>query len=156
MGFGQQAVLDLFDKVVSHALQLGLFERVGTHEPKNAPGNGLTCAIWVQRIHAHSSGLAATSGVVSLTVRAYASMLTLPYDEIDPNLMTAALALMNAYTGDLNFGGQDGTRNVDLLAESGESLSWQAGYIQIDGQTFRVIDINLPVIVNDMFVQVTT
>src|SRR5258708_32839680 len=64
MAFDAAAVLDLFDKVTSHAASLGLFDsQVGTHEPKNAPGNGLWCAIWVQGIGPiPSSGLASVSG----------------------------------------------------------------------------------------------
>src|SRR5258707_10301780 len=71
MAFDAAAVLDLFDKVTSHAASLGLFDsQVDTHEPKNAPGNGLWCAIWVQGIGPiPSSGLASVSGRGELRAR---------------------------------------------------------------------------------------
>ena len=40
----------ILDRLASHAMTLGVFDRVNTHEPKNAPGRGITCAIWVERI----------------------------------------------------------------------------------------------------------
>ena len=76
MTFDAAAVLGLFDQVTSHAASLGLFDTVTSHEPKNAPGNGLWCAIWVQGIGpVPSSGLASVSGRVELRVRIGSSML---------------------------------------------------------------------------------
>lgn len=152
MAFDQTAVLDLFNRIQSHAMTLGLFETVNTHEPKSKPGNGLTCAIWIQTIrHVNSSGLAATSGVVSLRARLYTSMLTQPYDMIDPNLTAAAATLLAAYSGDMELG--QTVRNIDLLGQTGESLSAQAGYVDLDRKMFRIIDVTIPVIINDLWAQ---
>lgn len=157
MAFDQQAVLDLFDKIESHAMELGIFEQVNTHEPKSASGNGVYCSIWVQQIRpVTSSGLASTSGAVSLRARCYSNMLQQPYDAIDPNILTAATTLIAAYSADLNLGGAAGTRNIDLLGQTGESLSGQAGYVDIDKRMHRCIDVTVPVIINDLWTQVTT
>jgi len=153
MAFDGAAVRALYDQLVSHALHLGLFENVAGHEPKSAPGNGLWCAIWVQRIApARSSGLSATSGVVELRARIGASFMQKPEDAIDPNITTAACTLMGEYSGNFTFGGT--VRAVDLLGMAGTSLSAQAGYITIDNRLFRVMEVTVPVIVNDMFAQV--
>lgn len=152
MSFDQAAVNSLFDKIESHAMALGLFEQVNTHEPKSKPGNGLTCAIWIQQIRpVTSSGLAATSGTVSLRARLYSNMLQQPYDMIDPNLTTAASTMLAAYSADLDLGGT--TRAIDLIGTHGESLSAQAGYLEMDKRTYRVMDITIPVIVNDLWTQ---
>src|SRR5258708_29694310 len=86
MAFDAAAVLDLFDKVTSHAASLGLFDsQVGTHEPKNAPGNGLWCAIWVQGIGPiPSSGLASVSGRVELRAPLGSSVLPEAPDSVKP------------------------------------------------------------------------
>lgn len=143
----------ILNRVVSHAMTRGLFERVNQHEPKNAPGNGLTCAVWVDRIGPlpAGSGLAAITGVLTLNVRLYTSMLAEPQDAIDPNLMAAHDALMTAYSGGFTLGGL--ARCVDLLGMAGVPLSSRAGYLGQDSKLYRVITITLPVLVDDVWEQ---
>ncbi len=44
-------IAGILDGVISHALATGLFDGgVNGHEPKSSPGNGLTCAVWAQRV----------------------------------------------------------------------------------------------------------
>lgn len=141
------------DRVASHAMSLGLFERVNTHEPKNAPGNGLSLAVWVDAIGPvpSSSGLHSTTGRVALMARVFTSMLQEPQDTIDANLVDAVSALLVAYSGDFTLGNT--IRNVDLLGQAGAPLSAQAGYINQDGKLFRVMTILLPIVVNDVWEQ---
>lgn len=146
-------VSGIFDAVQSHALASGLFTRVNTHEPKNAPGSGVTCALWVDAIApvAGASGLASTSGRVTMKVRIYTSMLAEPQDQIDPEILRVVDTLLGLYSGDFELGGR--VRNVDLLGHSGIPLMAQAGYINQDGRLMRVMDITLPLIVNDIWAQ---
>jgi hypothetical protein len=145
-------VVAVLDGIVSHALASGLFERVNTHEPENPPGNGLSAAVWADRIEpARSSGLAATSVRVAFLVRIYASMLQEPADAIDPDMLTATSTLLGAYSGDFELGGS--VRQIDLLGTAGVPLSAQAGYITQDSVLYRVMTIVLPVIVNDVWEQ---
>ena len=142
----------LFTKIESHALSLGRFDQVNRHEPKNAPGNQLTAAIWVQQIGgAVGSGLAATDARVEFTVRIYSNMLAEPQDAIDPNILSATDVLMSAYQGDFTL---DGTiKAVDLLGMAGTPLGAQAGYLTQDNTLYRVMDITLPLLVADAWVQ---
>jgi hypothetical protein len=153
MSFDAAAVQDLFDKVQSHAMTLGLFDTVNTHEPKSAPGNGLWCAIWVQEISGMGSisGLNATSGRVILNVRVGKSFITSPEDGIDPDILTAVSTLMGDYSGAFTLGGS--VRNIDLLGQAGQSLSAQAGYLTIDQKLYRVMEIVLPVLINELWTQ---
>lgn len=146
-------VSGILDQVVSHALSCGRFERVNAHEPKNAPGKGLTCAVWVDEIgpDTESSGLAASSGVIRFMVRLYTSMVAEPLDAIDPELLSAVDVLMSAFSGDFDLGGS--VRCVDLLGQTGRPLSAKAGYLNQDGRVYRVMTITLPVIVNDIWSQ---
>jgi hypothetical protein len=140
----------ILDRAVSHAMALGVFESVNTHEPKNSPGNGLTCAVWASTVEpAMTSGLDSTSVVVTLNVRLYTSMLTQPPDIIDPNLVSALDVLMAAYVGDFTLGGA--VRQVDVRGAEGAKLAARAGYLDIDRKLYRVITINLPMIVNDLW-----
>ena len=156
MSFNEAAISTIFDKVVSHAASLGYFDSVNAHEPKNAPGNGVTAAVWVQAIRPSvSSGLAATSGVLILNVRVYTSFISQPFDAIDPNVTAATAALMSAYSGDFDFGGEADVRAVDLLGMAGQPMEAIAGYVEMDRRILRIMTLTVPVLVNDMFAQVS-
>ena len=144
----------ILDSIVSHALASGHFERVNGHEPKSAPGNGLTAAVWAQDIGPvpAGSGLQATSGLLVFNVRLYTPMISEPQDAIDPALMAAVHALFTAYSGDFDLGGN--VRCIDLLGQAGTPLSARAGYLEQDKKIYRVFTITLPVIVNDAWEQV--
>lgn len=143
----------LSDAMQSHALSTGLFESVNGHEPKSAPGTGLTAAVWSQRIGPapRTSGLKATSGLVTFYLRIFQSMLMKPEDSIDPTVLDAVDSLFSAYSGDFSLGGL--VRHVDLLGSSGTALSGEAGYLEQDGKRFRVMTITVPLIVNDLWTQ---
>lgn len=143
----------LITALADHALTSGLFERVNKHEPKNAPGNGLTAAVWVDTIDPIplASGLAVTSARLGVMVRLMTNMLQEPQDAIDPVMISATSWLMGAYSGDFDLGGL--IRNVDLLGQHGVPLRAQAGYIQQDTKLYRVITITVPLIINDVWSQ---
>jgi hypothetical protein len=144
----------IFAAVQSHALASGLFERVNAHEPMNPPGNGLSAAIWVQKIGpvGAASGLNSTTGRLAIYVRVYSSIQQQPFDAIDPNLLSAVTTLMGAYSGDFELGGE--VRDVDLMGEHGQPLEADAGYVDQNGVISRVMTIVLPLIINDLWQQV--
>jgi len=140
--------------ILAHAMTSGRFERVNGHEPLNPPGNGLTLAAWSDYIGPvpSTSGLAATTARVVFMVRVYSPAMQLPQDNIDPNLDAAVDALLTAYSGDFELGGQ--VRNIDLLGQAGTAMSAQAGWVTYpDGAFFRTKTITLPVLVNDAWTQ---
>jgi hypothetical protein len=131
----------------------GFFTEVNLHEPKNAPASGPAAAIWVDRTlpSPTDSGLQKTTAVVVYACRLYQNMLYEPQDLIDPTLQAAADQIMTDLSGDFELGGN--ARNVDLLGQTGIQLSAQAGYVTVDTTLFRIIDIEVPVIINDAFDQ---
>ena len=145
--------VSIMDDLQSHAMTLGIFERVNLHEPKNSPGSGLSCAIWADFIGPvpSSSGLAATSALLVFNIRIYSNMLAEPQDFIDPEVIKAVDLLMEAYSGDFELGGD--VAWIDLLGQSGRVMQAQAGYITQDSKAFRVMTITLPVVLNDSWVQ---
>lgn len=145
----------IVDATVSHAMSLGLFETVNQHEPVNAPGNGLTCAVWADYIGPvpEASGLTITTAYVIMNVRIYTPWTQLPYDGIDPAMMSATDTLFTAYSGAFSLNGK--VRNVDLLGAHGTKLSAKAGYIDQDSKKYRVMTITLPMVVNDSWNQIS-
>ena len=144
----------IIDAAVSHAQVLGVFETVNAHEAVSPPGHGLHAEIWADSIGPvpAGSGLASTTARAVLNVRIRGSADSQPRDMIDPNMMAAVDTLMNAYSGDFTLGGL--VRNVDLLGQAGVPLSARAGYLKQDGKTYRVYDVVLPVVINNVWEQV--
>lgn len=153
--FNEQAINQIFDSIVSMALQSGYFDSVNQHEPKSAPGQpGTTCSVWMQTLRPiSSSGLASTSGLMILNIRLYTSMTQQPFDMIDPNVTAATSYLMGQLSAGFQLGGQAGVRAIDLLGAFGVPLAAQAGYVEIDRRMFRVMTLTVPVEVNDMWDQ---
>lgn len=146
------AVQTLVDEVVSHGLTTGYFDRVNTHEPKNAPGNGISMSVWFDTFELlKSSGLNSSSVRIVLNIRVSSGMLQEPQDQVDPNLALAFDALMTEYNGDFELGAS--VRMVDLLGAYGNPLSAMAGYVEQDKKIYRLFDIKLPLVVNDVWTQ---
>lgn len=149
--------------VVSEYQRTGYFDKVNTHEPRKKPGRGLHAAIWPQSIGPVSevSGVASTCANVVFLGRMYKniSMKTgtsyagMPDDAIDPMMLEVTSRLIRMFHDDFDFGGV--IRNVDLLGQFGPSLSAQAGYLDQDNAKFRIMDLTIPCIVNDVWPQVS-
>jgi hypothetical protein len=154
MGFNEAAVDALFSAVESVAMRTGKFRRVNLHEPKSAPGSGLTCAIWIQSIDPFTSGsgLNSTTGYLVLFARVYGNMFTKPEDNLDPVMTKAASALVGAFSADYTLNGT--CRNIDLLGEGGTTLRAQAGFEEIGSTQYRIMTVTVPCIVNDCWDQV--
>jgi hypothetical protein len=140
--------------ITDHALASGHFTAVNAHEPASPPATGgLTAAVWIQDIGPlpRASGLASTTTRVELTVRVYSPALMEPRDDMDPAMVAAVDALLAAYTGDFTLGAR--IRNIDILGAYGEPLRARAGYLRQAGTAYRVMDITLPAVVNDLYDQ---
>lgn len=152
MSFDKAALLDAINRVATHLETLGQFEQVLLHEPKAPIGVGLVAAVWAQKVEPiTSSGLSATSGRVVLFIRVYTNFVQKPEDQIDLAVVSAVADVMNAMTGDFNFGAT--LRMIDLLGAYGVGMEAQAGYVEIGKQIHRVMTITLPLVFNDMFIQ---
>lgn len=147
-------IQDVFDRILSHAMALGMFETVNGHEPKNNPGSGLTAALWFDYIGpALSSGLSATSALVVLMFRIYTPFAQEPVDAIDPEVAGAMSEFISAISGDFDLAGSNNVRCIDLLGMTGRRLEAQAGYVTIDRKLNRVMSATIPLIFNDSWGQ---
>lgn len=144
----------LLDELMSMPATLGVFETMTLHEPKSAPGHGVTFAMWVQGIGpaSGSSGLASTTVLLEFNVRIYTNMIAEPQDDIDPTVLQAVSDLMAVYSEGFTLGGQ--AREIDLLGQFGPGLSAKAGYIGQDSKMYRVMTVTVPVIIDDAYEQV--
>jgi hypothetical protein len=144
------------DQIETIARRLGRFDKVQTHEPKSAPGSGLTFAAWLQMLRpvAAMSGLAVSSMLVVFNARIYLSMLGEPMDSIDVNAAAVAAEMMAQLHGGFVLPGISPDRaELDLLNRHGVPLEARAGYLNQDGKLLRIIDLFVPVIAYDVFDQ---
>lgn len=139
------------DRLVSTAAAGGYFGQVTAHEPKSAPGSGLTFSTWIGDIQPipGKSGLDVTSCRIEMTGRIYRNMITDPQDRIDTDVARAGSYLLAQLTADF---GIDGAY-IDLLGAHGAPLGMQYGYVELDKSMFRVGDILIPFIADDVFDQ---
>ena len=154
--FNQAAVTGLFQAVTDVARTTGAFQRVNGHEPKNAPGTQLSCSIWLSGIAPASkvSGMTRVSGVVTFTARITKSILganVMEDDSIEIQVATAICQLMAAYSGGFTLGGT--VFAIDLLGMAGSPLSAKALYFEQDGKFFRGSEMEIPVIISDLWTE---
>lgn len=147
------SVNPIMDAIVSHCLTLGIFENVNKKEPKNPLPNGYHAALWMQGIAPikGEGGLDQTTVRVELTLRIYGNMLQEPQDEIDPEISNAAELVMSTLHGDFSLGAL--AREVDLLGAYGTALSARAGYLTLAQKLYRVMDVTIPVVVDNVWTQ---
>lgn len=143
----------LTDKLTSQALASGMFEQVNGHEPENPPSSGgLTCGVWFETaVPARTSGLATTSVRVEMSVRIYTNAVSEPMDAIDPAVTNAVDVLCAAYVAGFTLGGL--VRQIDIFGAYGAPLGARAGYLPLNGVTYRVVTITVPLIVDDLWEQ---
>jgi hypothetical protein len=150
--FDAAAATALFSAMRSRALALNVFDGVNFHEPTSQPGKGLYLSVTLGPFGAdpQASGLAATSGKVAFNARIWAHGTTRgtrrPLDELDAQMLAAGVALMAAYNAGFTLGGT--VRDIDLLAMTGTP-----GWVDFDGTEYRVIEIPITAVINDMFPQ---
>lgn len=148
MTFNAAVANALYASLKSAALELGLFQAVDTHEPLNAPGNRLFCSIVLGPLRPlpAASGLSAVSGQITFDFHLWSSAMQKPYDNIDPEILAAAAALMGQLSGEFTLG--ETVRNIDLF-----SMSAQPGWVDFEGKQFRVVTVSAPVVINDLWVE---
>lgn len=143
------------NQLESTALRLGRFDKVQTHEPKSAPGSGVTCAVWLQNLRpvAAASGLAVTSMLVVFQYRIYTNMLAEPQDAIDVEVATVASEMLAELTASFVVPDDAVRAELDLLARHGVAMETRAGYLNQDGKLMRVLDTFVPLVAYDVFDQ---
>ncbi len=153
--FNADAVNALLAALVSKAKGIGAFRTLMTHEPKSAPATLPALAVWWMAIAPYppGSGLAAVSGVVTFAARIYeAKMLEKPEDNIDKRLLAHTAQLMNVLSGSFTLTGN--ARNIDLQGAAGQPLAAASGFIMHENTLFRVAQVTIPIIVNDLWQEV--
>jgi hypothetical protein len=137
------------DNIVSKLQAMNQFSSVLDYEPKAPPAGDFVASVWLLSAMpiAEASGLDKASLIYVLRVRIYHSIvLNEPVD--DKGLLERADNIYDDFLGEFDLGGT--IRAIDVYGMYGQSMTMQTGYIDVGGTMFRIADIDLPVIVNDV------
>jgi hypothetical protein len=152
--FDSAAILALRQALTTQASASGLFTRVIGHEPKSPPGNGFSYCIWLGPVTSvgRVSGLGASAGRVEWTARIMTPFLQKSEDEIETDLMRRILQMIGLYSADITIGAT--VMEIDLLGAYGTGLQTSAiGYLEISGSHYRVAELTIPVIIDNLWTQ---
>ncbi len=148
MATDEQTYTDIRDALVRLCKKTGRYERGGSHEPKAAPGKGLTYIVLLTSETAIGGGLNTTSTLLVYTISSRLSALYEPQDDIDIKLGGATRDLARRLAGNYKLG-VDAVRSVDVKGIHGQPLNWTSGYVYHADKWFRSFDLRVPIIIND-------
>ncbi len=145
------AFVIIYDRLVTHLQSLGIFDIVFRCEPKSAPGNGLTVAVYTGDSQSQGvtlvqsfSGLNTVVKRVVFSIRIHMPMLHEPIDDIEPDILGATELVIDSLSGDLDLGSD--VTSIDLFGAYGTGMTGRPGYITIDSKIYRVMTLVIPVI----------
>jgi hypothetical protein len=149
MAFGENEARDIQAALATHVKALGGIERVQEFDPTNAPGKGITaCLVAMTGDPRSPTGLASSSLRLIWTVR-FLMPPSQPLGSVDPKLLGKAGNLITRLAADLTLGGL--ARVIDLRGMAGQSVEWRFGWVEIGGTLYRLLDVTVPLIINDVF-----
>ena len=129
------------------------FEIVHPHEPRKPPVSGFSVGAWLNAMDPvpRRSGLAATSLRVEFNVRIYLPMSGRP-EAIDTETARRVDLIFRALHDDITITPAD--HEIDWLGAYGETVRARSGWLTIENTLVRIMDIFVPIIVNDAYAQV--
>jgi hypothetical protein len=145
--FGDAQATALFSALTSALKQLAIFQKVDVGEPVSPPGNRLYCSLMLGPVRPASSGMNVTSGDVTFLIRIWSQAQQRPLEKIDPELLAATAKVMGALSGQFTLAGT--VRNIALM-----TMSAVPGWVELENEPYRVMEITVPIVINDMFAQV--
>jgi hypothetical protein len=154
MPFNQEAITALYSAVVSAVKSGGEFAVVVQHEPKSAPQSLPALALWLSNVTPvpAASGLSATSARIQLSARVYVNALSKPEEQQDLKLLALASSVVGTYTSGFTLGGEL-SLGIDLLGRYGGALGITPGWLAHDDKFFRIAEITIPLILDDIWTQ---
>lgn len=144
----------IFALIGDTARATGLFDSVIGHEPKSAPQltQRPTYAYWLGPIRSiQSSGLTSVSVRLEVIGRVFINAFQEPADSIETDACAVVDRLAELYCGDFELGGN--ARMIDIFGSEGDPLSLTPGYMEIDKKFFRVVDLMIPILINDAWTE---
>ena len=108
----------------------------------------MTGHIWMVSVAVVGTTLSHAIELHTLTLRGYMPMLSGDAFEDEMALDAAMTELKRDMAGDFDLGGT--VRNIDVAGQYSGGLETESGYIELSGTQFKIVDMTIPVIVDDI------
>ena len=144
-GFDIKPVIQAIESFVA---QNGYQGKVGVGEPKSPPAEEIAAAVFLRSLSVIDATLTTLDGHAMVTIRLYRDMLAEPTEDNEYKLAAAAFQLLADVAAGFTLSGL--VRHVDFAGAGGNTLVVQFGYTDIGGRLFRIADIDMPMIINDI------
>jgi hypothetical protein len=140
----------IMSKLASIGQASGLFVKVAKFEPRGQPGNGVT--LWLisgPMRPITSSGLNNASLRWQIDGMVYVPISKEPIADLDAILTDAAAKYLEALCAQFTLGGL--VRCIDVFGSDGEPLSATPGYVEQNDKVYRVIRLEIPLLINQQW-----
>lgn len=142
-------ILPTMRSVQSKAAESGYFHTVELGEPKSSlQGHGMEAYIWMDSVAVAGTTLNYAIEIHTVTLRLYMPMLTGDTLEDEVEMDAAVNQVKRNLAADFDLGGT--VRNVDFAGQHSGGLESVTGFVDLSGTQYRIVDITLPVIVDDI------
>lgn len=144
----EQTYTQIRDALVRVCKKTGRYSQGAAHEPKAAPGNGVSFIVLLTSETAIGGGLDSTSTLLTYNISSRMSAMYDPQDDIDVKLGGATRDVARRLSGNFKLG-VDGVRSIDVKGIHGQPMGWTAGYVYHGDKWLRTFDLRVPIIIND-------
>ena len=125
----------------------GYFAHVQIGEPKSPPGQRFTAALFMSSISPWLT-LATLCAVYIVQLRIFDDMLREPQEDVEIKMAILVDDIMNDIAGEFDLGAN--ISYIDFGGVHGTPLTVRWGYLDVGGKMFRIADITIPLVVNDV------
>ena len=135
-------------EAISSFLQAGGYiEKEGVGEPKSPPAEELSASVFMDSVGVVELTLGTTIEIHTVNIRLYMKMLQEPTEQVEYKLAEVVSDIGSDLLGDYDLGAT--IRNVDAGGSKGSAMRAQWGYLDLGGTMFRVVDLFVPLLVDD-------
>lgn len=140
-------IKDTLDVIHGYLVASGHVTRAQVGEPKSPPTEFLTGAVFMLSTVITKAYLQTQEESHVVQVRLYIDMLHEPTEEIEFRLALAVAEIVDDLIGDFSLGAN--IREVDIAGMNGTPLATTWGYVGISQRIYRIVDITLPLNVDN-------
>ena len=133
--------------ISSYIQASGYVQKSTIGEPESPPTERLAASVYMGNTAIVSLTLNTTIEVHTVIVRFYMDMLREPTEQIEFKLAEVVSGIFNDLLGEYDLGAT--IRNIDAAGSHGTSLGAVWGYTDVGGKMFRVVDLSIPLLVDD-------
>ena len=145
MSFNITAAMRQLESVLAKS---GYYRHVQIGEPKQATERW-TGALFMEQTITWLT-LSTLCAVHVVILRTFDNMLHEPQEDVELEMAIIVDQVMDDLSGDFNLG--DNISHIDIGGEHGPPLAARWSYIDVGGPMYRVSDITIPLVVNDVAV----